>query len=332
MSDGQERTHSQADGPGSDDDAVVRNNSAPFDSSLEGADCILRSSDNVDLYVHKLVLSLASPFFKSMFSLPKPGDHETGDVKDGLPVIAIPEPFDTIHSLLQLCYPCPPMNLKELHDFHKLIRIFDAADKYDVDGMLKYLEETLLEIAPTNPIAAYAVGCRHSSPSLILAGAKASLNKPFAELGYSLELERITGAQLQKLHTYHIQCKKAASAVCSPEDPSSLHWIKNINDLPCASESRRCPCHIVLPFSFGPPMPRRVFGPPWLLEYMFAMTSRLRDIPRGNVVTSETALNLALYTSDHPESTFCGMSAKYELNQFAQLLSAEVEVAVTNVS
>lgn len=44
---------------------------APFNDPDKAADIILRSGDNVDFYVYRIVLSLASPFFKYMFSLPQ---------------------------------------------------------------------------------------------------------------------------------------------------------------------------------------------------------------------------------------------------------------------
>ncbi|KAI0255963.1 hypothetical protein BJV78DRAFT_1113987, partial [Lactifluus subvellereus] len=42
----------------------------PFDDA--DADIILRSSDQVNFHVYKVILSVASPFFKDMFSLPQP--------------------------------------------------------------------------------------------------------------------------------------------------------------------------------------------------------------------------------------------------------------------
>lgn len=42
----------------------------PFDDL--SADVVLRSSDGIDFRVHRIVLSLASPFFKEMFTLPQP--------------------------------------------------------------------------------------------------------------------------------------------------------------------------------------------------------------------------------------------------------------------
>ncbi|KAJ7627871.1 hypothetical protein B0H17DRAFT_901672, partial [Mycena rosella] len=42
---------------------------SPFDDP--NADAILRSSDDIDFHVHRIVLSLASPFFRQMLSLPQ---------------------------------------------------------------------------------------------------------------------------------------------------------------------------------------------------------------------------------------------------------------------
>ncbi|KAI0698249.1 hypothetical protein BC835DRAFT_1466668 [Cytidiella melzeri] len=42
----------------------------PF--NLPTADVVFRTSDHVDFHVHKLILSIASPFFTGMFSLPQP--------------------------------------------------------------------------------------------------------------------------------------------------------------------------------------------------------------------------------------------------------------------
>ncbi|KAH9066765.1 hypothetical protein EDB87DRAFT_1588082 [Lactarius vividus] len=48
--------------------------SIPFGPPFDGpdSDTILRSSDQVDFYVYRIILSKSSPFFKSMLSLPQP--------------------------------------------------------------------------------------------------------------------------------------------------------------------------------------------------------------------------------------------------------------------
>ncbi|ETW75378.1 hypothetical protein HETIRDRAFT_456000 [Heterobasidion irregulare TC 32-1] len=53
----------------------------PFDEPH--ADVILRSSDNTDFRVYENILSLASPFFRELFSLPQPPDEPyTGSAKN----------------------------------------------------------------------------------------------------------------------------------------------------------------------------------------------------------------------------------------------------------
>ena len=78
---------------------------APFDHAK--ADIILRSSDNIDFRVFKLLLSLASPFFETLFDIPQPAE-EVGDqeVKDGLAVVRVTEDSKTLDALLRFCYPC----------------------------------------------------------------------------------------------------------------------------------------------------------------------------------------------------------------------------------
>ena len=72
----------------------------PFD--VPNADLIIRSSDSVDFRVHKPVLSMASPVFKDLLSLPQPPDSET---VDGLPVVRLPEGSELLNSLVSMLYP-----------------------------------------------------------------------------------------------------------------------------------------------------------------------------------------------------------------------------------
>jgi hypothetical protein len=87
------------------EDPQVEINSAacsfePFD--VPDADLIIRSSDFADFRVHKPVLSMASPFFKDLLSLPQPPDSET---VDGLYVVQLPEGSELLNSLVSMLYP-----------------------------------------------------------------------------------------------------------------------------------------------------------------------------------------------------------------------------------
>ncbi|KAJ7504250.1 hypothetical protein B0H11DRAFT_1981373 [Mycena galericulata] len=98
----------------SDEDVAVAPQVAnsPFDD--QNADLILRASDNVDFYVHKILLSLVSPFFQDMFSLPQSPNRKAGEVKkDGdreFPVAAAPENSPVLAGLLVWVDPrCNPV-------------------------------------------------------------------------------------------------------------------------------------------------------------------------------------------------------------------------------
>jgi hypothetical protein len=74
----------------------------PFD--VPDPNFIIRSSDFVDFRVHKLVLAVASPFFKDLLSLPQPSDSES---IDGLPVVQLSEDSELLNSLVSILYPVP---------------------------------------------------------------------------------------------------------------------------------------------------------------------------------------------------------------------------------
>ena len=79
----------------------------PVTSTLEHFDVsdtnlIIRSADLVDFRVHKLVLAVASPFFKDLLSLPQPSD---GEYVDGIPVVSFSEDSELLSSLISMIYP-----------------------------------------------------------------------------------------------------------------------------------------------------------------------------------------------------------------------------------
>jgi hypothetical protein len=74
----------------------------PFD--VPDANIIIRSSDFVDFRVHKPILSMASPFFNDLLSIPQPPD---GEIVDGLPVVQLPESSELLNGLILMLYPVP---------------------------------------------------------------------------------------------------------------------------------------------------------------------------------------------------------------------------------
>lgn len=71
-----------------------------FDKSPT-ADIVLRSGgpDVVEFRAHRNILSIASPIFDTMFSLPQPGAEKT------LPACDLSEDSNTLQALLKFVYP-----------------------------------------------------------------------------------------------------------------------------------------------------------------------------------------------------------------------------------
>ncbi|KIP06742.1 hypothetical protein PHLGIDRAFT_42666, partial [Phlebiopsis gigantea 11061_1 CR5-6] len=133
-------------------------------------DAILRTNDNVDFHVHKLVLSLASPVFESMFSLPQPslyGTATSGPPKR--PVIPVSEDSTTIHSLLRYSYPIPDPIFPS---FDLLDSALGASIKYQFTEATAIITKTLRDRVPGLGVQAsialhvFAIACRYGDESL----------------------------------------------------------------------------------------------------------------------------------------------------------------------
>ncbi|KAH9027758.1 hypothetical protein EDB84DRAFT_299873 [Lactarius hengduanensis] len=109
----------------------------PFDDA--DADTVLRSSDQVDFYVFRVMLSKTSPFFKSMFSLPQP---DTGVSEKQTSIISLTENSRTIAVLLSSIYPTVPTKFVPLD---VMIDALVAARKYDMDVVSQCLVQKFAE-------------------------------------------------------------------------------------------------------------------------------------------------------------------------------------------
>ncbi|KAH8093110.1 hypothetical protein BXZ70DRAFT_993044, partial [Cristinia sonorae] len=133
---------------------------APFDD--KNADVILRTSDNVDFYVYKVVLGLASPLFKDTFSLSQPPPQANEPTTNGelLPVVPFTENSATIDYLLRLCYPITdPI---QPTDLLAVARHLEAAAKYELLEATELLRTSLRTFISSQPLRVYAVACRRT--------------------------------------------------------------------------------------------------------------------------------------------------------------------------
>ena len=107
-----------------------------------------------DFHVHKLVLSLASPFFRDMFNIPQP---ERAIPRDDLEVVDVTDPPQGLEVVLRFIYPYPPPNVDSLD---LLVEGLVITDKYDIKGAQAELRSRLTKFVQEDPLRVYAIASR----------------------------------------------------------------------------------------------------------------------------------------------------------------------------
>lgn len=312
-----------------DEELEIKEADAPFNAS--SADFILRASDNVDFRVHKVILSVVSPVFESMFTLPN-SKSDVQESKDGLHVLACPESSTVLDPLLRFCYPTATPTLTELTI---LMPLYDAIDKYCMEPLLKMVEGALISAVDQNPMVAYAFGCRHHLQPVITAAAKASLNTPIEELPFCPDLERITAAQLFRLHEYHRACRKVASVV----PKRWVGWL-TVADIPLAGQEacQLCrtpissPSNAVSGVVYDEKAKKwTTFVPSWCWDYLTQLEEELKSRPRGSTATDDKILDKFLRRAAECSNADCRPGIKGMLD-FSQKVARRIEDILDTVS
>ncbi|EIW79745.1 hypothetical protein CONPUDRAFT_74099 [Coniophora puteana RWD-64-598 SS2] len=185
----------------------------PFDDP--GADFILRTSDGVDFRVFRAVLSLASPVFKDMLSLPQPTLPSTPET----PVVTISENSAVLEPLLLFFYPAVPPTIESLEDVRIMLL---TATKYDFEAAIQEVSTQLVSprFLETNPIGVYCVACHCGLEAEAKAAALQALNIP--SLGRPVvevdELALINIPTYHRLLRYHFKCGEVAAGVSNKDN------------------------------------------------------------------------------------------------------------------
>lgn len=198
--------HSQTFGPPFDDDA---------------ADIILRSSDQVDFLVYKAILSVASPVFKDMFSLPQPSGTDAS--QQSHTVIDLPESSGALAALLTVIYPVTPETI-EPRPLNDLIAALEAARKYDMTTASRHLLQDF-ENSPfvqDNPMGAFCAAYAQKLGDAARIAARESLKFRMNLDDIGDKLEHTNGPALLRLWRYHRACSAAA---VTTNQGARLTWI-----------------------------------------------------------------------------------------------------------
>ncbi|KAG8908636.1 hypothetical protein FRB99_004924 [Tulasnella sp. 403] len=97
---------------------------APFDSD-SGGDCFIQAADGTKFKAFGCILSVASPVFRTMFTLPQP----VGSTLSDIPVIPLSETPDVLQALLTLLYPASVPHLTPT----LACQLVEVCRKYDIE-------------------------------------------------------------------------------------------------------------------------------------------------------------------------------------------------------
>ncbi|KIK32763.1 hypothetical protein CY34DRAFT_814081 [Suillus luteus UH-Slu-Lm8-n1] len=303
--------------------------SAPFNHAK--ADVILRSADGVEFRVFTLFLSLASPFFETLFGLPQAPDGASDqEMKDGLAVIAMSEDSKTLDLFLRFCYPSTLAEDPSLESLTEVLAVLAAARKYSLDLIERRVCQALAnpKVLETEPLRCFAIARNARLKHETIIAARHNLRQPLIPALFA-EINLISASDLLALLTYHKKCIIAVKALMKNLQWMTAHygsingcgWLfnrpNNYNQYCCGqgTDTR------FFPWSTAPLA--------WWTTYMQEIYELLQDSPSGETV--RTAADKTIQKVRSAGCTACSGRVKDAMTEFSNLLALKVEESVAPI-
>lgn len=294
------------------------------------ADTILQSSDEVDFFVYRDMLSTSSPIFKTMFTLPQPTDVSETEKKH--PTIKLTEDSKTIEALLTYIYREPLVSATtEPESLDDMIGALVAAKKYDMAAVTQHLSRKFAEskVVQDDPIVAFCAAYTHELGEAARVAAKASLKYRMNLDTIADKLQYVDGLAFYQLYKFHRTCSGVAATTLSSKH---LDWITPADSWGWDFPDDRCKC------------PRHWYTVELMgsSQTTWKATFVIHDyIKRARVALQEHPCREALaelsfvptYEEDEYDETCenCLYTASPSMPEFRRLLGDEVEKRVSKV-
>jgi hypothetical protein len=277
-----------------------------------------------------LFLSLASPFFETLFGLPQAPDGASDqEMKDGLAVIAMSEDSKTLDLFLRFCYPSTLAEDPSLDSLTEVLAVLAAARKYSLDLIERKVCQALAnpKVLETEPLRCFAIARNARLKHETIVAARHNLRQPLVPALFA-EINLISASELLALLTYHKKCTIAAQDLMKDFKWMTDHygsldgcsWLFNrshYNNYCCGqgTDTR------FFPWNTAPLA--------WWTTYMQEMYELLQDSPSGETV--RTAADRTIHKVRSAECSTCSGRVKEVMTEFSNLLALKVEEAVAPV-
>lgn len=309
---------------------------APFDDPR--ADLILQSSDQVHFRVFKIVLSLASPIFADMFSIPSPPSPNPRH-GDNIRVVPLTEDSEALNLSLRHIYPVQTPDVVPLR--HASI-LAEFARKYQVDALGRFITRSLTENVEHDPVGVYVIAVTYGYRGIGAKAARSCLTLPFSCL-HSPHLQGATAVLFGELLRYHVACGEAASNVASERA-----WFSSLNQRNKFISTRKGYCQSCSTQDFISGVPNRPsipttsngiifpldddgsqvkrYGPLCLWNYLHRSALILARHPSAKAISAE---DFVMKGCDCPS---CPSDTRLHILEFRLVFVREIEKAVERVS
>ena len=187
--------------------AEVTSETLHFD--YPGSDIVLRSCDSHNFQGLKLYIVNSSPVLREVIrNLPSASGVAHAEEPEPLPVVELPENGATLHSLLTLIFPVPPVLPSSSE---KIMELLAAAQKYQMDSVLSHVRGIVGSrkdppfIRPETALHIYFLAQTQGLRQEAVQAARITLRLSMVveDLGDMLNFPGNTGAYLHELWKYH---------------------------------------------------------------------------------------------------------------------------------
>lgn len=289
--------------------------------------------------MHTLILSQASPFFRSMFRLPQPQPSAGSSSTPEPPTIDVQEPSETWNRVLQLLYPVPDPSFTALAQVKPVL---EAARKYQLDGITANMRHVLLtpRFVQQEPLRVYAIACCYQLDDVARVAARFTLRYP--ALGACVdELDDIPASLYHRLLDYRVRCAAAAVYVAAVDctdgiyvkqmpwlDPACTSFVFFGGRHPCTCAAGRN-MYVSRGVSSALGADRNLLPRAYWKDLMDGAADALKDRPCGTTVQDMSILAPAIATATRCE--LCRPKAYTDIVEFANRMAMQVDQAVDKV-
>ena len=298
---------------------------SPFDKA--DADLVLRSSDNIDFFVSRAIMALASPIFADMFIVAEQTSASARSAATACgsdaPAVDLTEHGRGLDNFLRFIYPVKNPVIEKLED---ALDVLEVASKYMVDHIAEEASKRFEMLAEEQPLRAYALAyiCRREDAMRI--AAKVSLLYPWPESTRNIieELGTTINAALIRLQEYHTACGAAASSVTRAEWETTLNAPPSLETRPLFAWTHRSVWR-------NHPLPRfHYVAHAWWKASLEKLEKIVQSTPHPRVTTTQAFFGTFLANA-MPESSIPGNALCSALLSFMRVYTTNVEAAVSEV-